>query len=203
MEGRVFKCLPDSLHLRLCKSQFWSACRKRYTDDTMQRRSNHKSASEDAVLLSSLPAVFQECWRRETSYEPEKWSPENPTHGQCAITALVIQDLLGGDLLRAKADGADHYWNRLPGCRELDLTRDQFGSTVTLAAPEVVSRDYVLSFSSTVRRYKRLSHLFATAYKQVTKANVASGNPFARAAFSTQTPKSRISRPLRQTSRSK
>jgi len=123
-------------------------------------------------LKQVLPAVFQECWRRETSYEPGKWSPENPTYGQCAITASVVQDLLGGDLLRAKVNGAGHYWNRLPNSSELDLTRDQFGSAPTTTAPERVSREYVLSFSNTVRRYRQLSRSFMSVLKdRYTRAN--------------------------------
>jgi len=125
------------------------------------------SISRDANLLRALPAVFQECWRRETSYNPEKWSPENPTHGQCAITALVIQDLLGGDLLRGKVNGADHYWNRLPDSSEFDLTRDQFCFSVSAAPTERVSRQYVLSFENTVRRYEQLSQLFKSALKEI------------------------------------
>jgi hypothetical protein len=125
------------------------------------------SISRDANFLMALPAVFQECWRRETSYDPEKWSPENPTHGQCAITALVIQDLLGGDLLKGKVNGADHYWNRLPDSSEFDLTRDQFGAAVSVASPERVSRQYVLSFENTVRRYEQLSRLFESALKEI------------------------------------
>src|SRR5215210_2360858 len=45
--------------------------------------------------------------------------------------ALVVQDILGGDLILAEVhingvkDG-NHYWNRLPGGTEVDLTRDQF-----------------------------------------------------------------------------
>jgi hypothetical protein len=125
------------------------------------------SISRDANFPSALAAVFKECWRRETSYDPEKWSPENPTHGQCAITALIIHDLFGGDLIRGKVNGADHYWNRLPDSTELDLTRDQFGTSSNITMPEKVSRAYVLSFSNTVRRYEHLSRLFTAALKAI------------------------------------
>ena len=53
------------------------------------------------------------------------------SRGQCGTTALVIQDLLGGDLMVAdveyqgRVEGV-HYWNLTPGGIELDLTRDQF-----------------------------------------------------------------------------
>ena len=54
-----------------------------------------------------------------------------PSRGQCGTTALVVQKLLGGDLMVAdveyegRVEGV-HYWNVTPGGVELDLTRDQF-----------------------------------------------------------------------------
>jgi hypothetical protein len=152
------------------------------------------SISQDANFIRVLPALFQECWRRETSYDPNKWSPENPTHGQCAITALVIQDLLGGDLLKGKVNGAEHYWNRLPDSSEFDLTRDQFGDTVRVTTPERVSRQYVLSFENTVRRYEQLSMLFKSALKDISPTQPIDINRVIRGASSTQTPRSRKSK---------
>jgi hypothetical protein len=85
-----------------------------------------------------------------------EWTPERPSTGQCAVTALVVQDVYGGELLRALVDGQSHYWNRLPGGDELDLTRDQFD---TFEPVDTVVRDraYVLSFPDTVRRYRLLA----------------------------------------------
>ena len=34
------------------------------------------SISRDASFLSALPAVFQQCWRRETSCDPEIGLPK-------------------------------------------------------------------------------------------------------------------------------
>ena len=54
------------------------------------------------------------------------WTPANPSRGQCAVTALVVHDLLGGLLLEAEVHHADgspqgfHYWNRLAGL-DVDL----------------------------------------------------------------------------------
>lgn len=78
------------------------------------------------------------------------WSPENPARGQCGVTALVVQDHLGGELMIGDVVHADgtrqgvHYWNRLPDGREVDLTWEQFvdgerlvpGSTRSLGWPE-------------------------------------------------------------------
>lgn len=164
--------------------------------ENMPQRSNfdQRGIPPDTKLVSALPAVFRECWRRETSYEPGKWSPENPTHGQCAITALVVQDLLGGDLLRAKVNGAEHYWNRLPDSGELDLTRDQFGCAPTTTVPERVSREYVLSFSNTVRRYRKLSRSFMSVLKDLVRSEGIDGRRSTRAVSSIRTPRSQKSR---------
>lgn len=45
-------------------------------------------------------------------------SPGNPARGQCGVTALVLHDLFGGELMRGDVlvGRADfHWWNRLPG----------------------------------------------------------------------------------------
>ncbi|WP_433066759.1 YunG family protein [Dactylosporangium sp. CS-033363] len=59
------------------------------------------------------------------------WHPGNPSRGQCGMTALVVREVLGGDLLLARVTASGrpagyHYWNRLPDGSDLDLTRDQF-----------------------------------------------------------------------------
>jgi len=61
------------------------------------------------------------------------------------VTALVVHDLLGGQLLEAEVRNADgspqgfHYWNRLAGV-DVDLTRDQFTSGESIREPNVVDR---------------------------------------------------------------
>ena len=97
-------------------------------------------------------------WCAATSADPKGWTPENPSHGQCAVTALVVQDLLGGTLLRTINDGISHYWNRLPTGIEVDLTREQFRGW---NPGEIVERDreYVLSFPETAARYELLKEL--------------------------------------------
>jgi ADP-ribose pyrophosphatase YjhB (NUDIX family) len=87
-------------------------------------------------------------WSRWTSDPVDQpgWTAANPASGQCASTALVVQDRLGGELLIADVHEADgsrqgvHYWNRLPGGRELDLTREQFRSGEVVGAPDTVDR---------------------------------------------------------------
>ena len=55
------------------------------------------------------------------------WSEDNPTLGQCSITAFLMQDIYGG-LVRGVAlgDGNYHCFNDVGGC-VFDLTSEQFG----------------------------------------------------------------------------
>ena len=74
------------------------------------------------------------------------------------MTALVVQDYLGGELLRAASGQASHYWNLLPGGVVLDLTAEQFGLAETpIATPKVVDRQDVVASSNTTRRYELLA----------------------------------------------
>ncbi|MBQ0825179.1 YunG family protein [Streptomyces tagetis] len=73
------------------------------------------------------------------------WQPGNPAWGQCDITALLVHDVFGGDLVVGEVyQGAEqhghHWWNRLPSGVELDLTREQFRDGQTVTAPRVVRR---------------------------------------------------------------
>ncbi|HEY6472852.1 MAG TPA: hypothetical protein VIY26_08175 [Acidimicrobiales bacterium] len=61
------------------------------------------------------------------------------------MTALVGNDLFGGELLEAEVHFRDgsrqgfHYWNRLDGV-EVDLTREQFSVHEVVQAPQVIDR---------------------------------------------------------------
>lgn len=55
------------------------------------------------------------------------WNPENPTLGQCSITAFLLQDLYGGKVYGVPLpDGNYHCFNTVEGCT-FDLTSEQFG----------------------------------------------------------------------------
>ena len=106
--------------------------------------------------VAALQRAVEAAWTRDTSSDPERWSSDNPAFGQCAVTALVMQDFLGGTLLRTVVGDISHYWNELPTGEELDLTRRQFGDHYVPEGREHRDRGYVLSYSETQRRYARL-----------------------------------------------
>jgi hypothetical protein len=83
------------------------------------------------VTLARLEEAIRASWDRETTEEPDVWTEENPAYGNCAVTALVVRDYLGGDVVaagvvRGGARVDRHAWNRLPSGLEVDLSRDQF-----------------------------------------------------------------------------
>ncbi len=58
------------------------------------------------------------------------WSTENPTLGQCSITAFLLQDLYGGIVRGILRPGGNyHCFNVVDGC-VFDLTSEQFGDEV-------------------------------------------------------------------------
>ena len=99
--------------------------------------------------LADIERAFRESWGPDTTCLDdeglEQWQPANPAYGQCGPTALIIQDLLGGELLIASVTGGEerdswHYWNRI-GCGiEIDLTREQFEPNRLIGIPKVVTR---------------------------------------------------------------
>lgn len=101
-----------------------------------------EDAEAGAVTLAALEAAIRSGWGPDTSDEPGLWSPENPAIGQCAVTALVVRDQLGGEIVAAGVVRAGrrvgrHAWNRLPSGLAVDLTRDQFRAGERFERPGV------------------------------------------------------------------
>jgi hypothetical protein len=79
---------------------------------------------------SARLADFYQQLRRSWSIEASsRWQPGNPASGQCGVTALVVQDKLGGEILKTDVNGAWHFYNRIDGKR-VDFTMSQFDSPI-------------------------------------------------------------------------
>ena len=76
--------------------------------------------------LIDLYDRLREAWSAGTG---GKWRPDNPAAGQCSVTALVVQDELGGEILKTDVAGAWHFYNRIDG-RRVDFTMSQFDSPI-------------------------------------------------------------------------
>ncbi len=126
-------------------------------------RLNERSPARHSPTETELTKAITDSWCRETSDDPLRWSCANPARGQCLVTALIVQDFFGGDLLTCTINWVQHFWNLLPNCRELDLTKSQFKEVFMSETPTKSTRQYILSFSTTRRNYKRLRRLVLAA----------------------------------------
>ncbi|WP_019871007.1 YunG family protein [Salinispora oceanensis] len=119
-------------------------------------------AEHDPALLTDIDRAFRASWSTETCDPVDlPWTATNPARGQCGVTALVLRELIGGELLCAvvlRRDGSRqgmHLWNRLPGGVEIDLTREQF------TVDEIVQEPVVLGLGPLrrcVQQYALLRH---------------------------------------------
>jgi hypothetical protein len=88
------------------------------------------------------------------------WTPENPTLGQCSITAFLVQDLFGGRVLGVpRPDGNFHCFNVVGDC-VFDLTSEQFGDEklVYTHCPEQ-RREVHFAKAEKKARYEKLKKL--------------------------------------------
>lgn len=71
-----------------------------------------------------LRAALFSAWSAKSS---TLWKAKNPALGQCGVTALVVQDILGGDILKTPYREIWHFYNLIDG-QVIDFTESQFES---------------------------------------------------------------------------
>ncbi|QOZ53879.1 hypothetical protein [Bradyrhizobium sp. CCBAU 53338] len=70
----------------------------------------------------AVQAALFKAWSLSTA---SQWTAGNPAAGQCNVTALLIHELFGGELLKTPLPAGDHFYNRIDG-RRYDFTASQF-----------------------------------------------------------------------------
>ena len=104
------------------KGQFYG----RETADVSPVAEEYQSIRDPRMLYDLLLRVW--CADTCAPRMRAEWSPDNPTWGQCSITAFLAQDIFGGKVFGVPLeDGSVHCFNRVGDC-EFDLTSEQFGS---------------------------------------------------------------------------
>jgi hypothetical protein len=76
----------------------------------------------------NLYLILRQLWSADTCAPRmrERWSTDNPTLGQCSITAFLAQDIYGGKVFGVPLkDGNFHCYNVVGNC-VFDLTSEQF-----------------------------------------------------------------------------
>ncbi|WP_433994200.1 YunG family protein [Bradyrhizobium japonicum] len=86
--------------------------------------------AEAGTVLSFDPDDVQRTLRRAWSLATARqWTASNPAAGQCNVTALLVHELFGGDLLKTPLPAGDHFYNRIEGER-YDFTASQFDQPI-------------------------------------------------------------------------
>ena len=111
--------------------------------------------------LLELFAVLEQCWAKDTAYPAcqAEWLSNDPSYGQCAITATLVHDMFGGTIHKIKVSGGGtHYFNKLNG-RYVDLAREQFDLydlPVEYEPNQEIPREYCGKNKDTLERYRQL-----------------------------------------------
>lgn len=79
------------------------------------------------LTIEQLKQALFHCWSIKSS---SKWTMDNPAKGQCGVTALVVNDLLGGEILKTELPDGMHFYNKIHGAR-YDFTESQFSEMLT------------------------------------------------------------------------
>lgn len=122
-------------------------------------RSDHKE--HKIATLDELYVLLRQCWCKETAYPScqAEWVSDDPSFGQCAITAMLVHDMFGGTIHRIRVSGGGtHYFNKIHG-HYIDLTREQFdlyNIPVEYEPNEEMDRGYCGKNVDTQKRYKLL-----------------------------------------------
>ncbi|EDY59718.1 conserved hypothetical protein [Streptomyces sviceus ATCC 29083] len=115
------------------------------------------------VIPPDIERAVRNSWGADTC-PPEdlpQWSTGNPARGQCGVTAMVLNDLLGGELIRGEVrvngEFRDyHWWNRIGIGVEIDLTRGQFRPEEIVTGGTVVPRPPVTEWRRLREEYELL-----------------------------------------------
>lgn len=123
------------------------------------------------IELAILGPRICSVWSRETASPScqERWSEEVPALGQCAVTALLLQDLIGGEIVRTEVPGfGSYYYNRML-FGNVDLTKDQFPAGTAIPHGVVVDAAQVLDSESakTAKTRERFELLKERFYRSV------------------------------------
>lgn len=146
-----------------------------YTNSGRKISYNGTDYSEDLIVINeqykgkvdSLNDLFSKMlksWTRDSAHKVAQNDKTfnldaDPTYGQCAVTALVVQDIFGGTVHRALVAGlGPHYFNKING-KYYDLTNDQYDIyeiPLNYESNHEVDRETCYNHEDTYNRYNIL-----------------------------------------------
>ena len=126
--------------------------------------------TKEGAKIHSLDELFEnllDVWCRETAYprcQHDYVQDNDPTYGQCAVTATLVHDMFGGTIHKIKVDGGGtHYFNKIDDCY-IDLTSDQFdlyNIPLRYEPNTLIPREYCGKNADTQKRFTLLVKLLS------------------------------------------
>lgn len=117
--------------------------------------------------MENIISKIKSCFSIETCYhgDRDKWSPDNPTVGHCAVAALLLQSLYGGIVCKTTVNRHTHYFNRFDD-KVVDITAEQFGVThINYNKYSVCNTTNMLKNKDNKERFEKL----LSAFQQTTQ----------------------------------
>ena len=104
--------------------------------------------------------ILKQSWSKETAYPScqKYWVKEDPSFGQCAITAMLVNTMFGGSIHRIRLDDGTHYFNKINDTY-VDLTSEQFdlyNISIEYTPNEEMDKSYCGKNPDTKKRYDLL-----------------------------------------------
>jgi len=104
-----------------------------------------------------LESAIEISWAPETSFYPSRWNSDNPALGQCAVTAILLSELCGLQVVRGTYRGnRRHYWNVDEDGNIIDMTLSQFPPGMRFHDEQVVNPKAMLKNKLLMHRYTLL-----------------------------------------------
>ena len=111
------------------------------------------------ITITDLYNALLYIWCAETCAPRmrDRWTADNPTMGQCSITAFLAQDIFGGEVRGIlRPDGNYHCYN-VVGNVVFDLTSEQFGDEkLDYTGNPIQTRESHFAKTEKFERYKYL-----------------------------------------------
>lgn len=106
------------------------------------------------MIIDEVCDIISMSFGKDTCFPglKEEWTLENKALGHCAVTALIVNDFLGGKIMRCMCESGSHYYNLINN-KVVDLTSSQFKKIPDYSEGEERTREYLLSSEDTKNRY--------------------------------------------------
>lgn len=118
--------------------------------------------------IDNLQKILLECYSKDLCYPKvqNEYSENNKTFGMCAITSLVLNDYLGGEIGKTHVNTISHYFNIINN-EIVDLTAEQFNFPLNYKEYEIVDRDKILTQNTNERYIELKNRVITKLLKQI------------------------------------